>query len=523
MIPRDRDYDVAVIGGAFSGSAAALLLKRDYPELRVALIDKKAVFDRKVGESAIELSSWFLTRKLGLDRHLAVKHLPKYGQRYWFFNDKVKTLADASELGNFYQSLLPSYHIDRAVLDEHVHQLALNEGVDELRPARVTDVELNVGSVSRLTIEGPSGRETIGARWIVDATGRAAWMGRRLGHFQPIPEHPIRSVWARYRNLRDFDGDWLAARDASRGPGRSGRCGTGCARSLSTNHFTGLGWWLWVIPLPGGDVSVGVVWDERLFELPPGNNVGEQFDAFMTSFPAGRELVFGASRVEDDLHALKALPYRLTQLADDGWAAVGDAAGFIDPFYSPGLDWSCLTVTKTVSLIGRSLRAEVAGPALVEGLARHNREFTVGFRRWVEALYLDKYYVIGDAELMEIALRLEVSLYYLGVITGPYRRGEAGLDVPFSHPLSLPFYHLMRFVTRRLASVGRARVAAGTWGRRNDGRHVYLPGFRLGPRMLKYLPGALARLAKVELSALPGRLRRPVAGRREAAPPLRAS
>jgi hypothetical protein len=176
-----------------------------------------------------------------------------------------------------------------------------------------------------------------------------------------------------------------------------------------------------------------------------------------------------------------------------------------------------------VSLIGRSLRAEVAGPALVEGLARHNREFTVGFRRWVEALYLDKYYVIGDAELMEIALRLEVSLYYLGVITGPYRRGEAGLDVPFSHPLSLPFYHLMRFVTRRLASVGRARVAAGTWGRRNDGRHVYLPGFRLGPRMLKYLPGALARLAKVELSALPGRLRRPVAGRREAAPPLRAS
>ncbi len=523
MMPVDRQYDVAVLGGAFSGSATALLLKRDFPDLRVALIETKPVFDRKVGESVIELGSWFLTRKLGLDRHLATKHLPKYGQRYWFHNDRVHTLADASELGNFYQSALPSYHVDRAVLDEHVHALAVQAGVDDLRPARVVDVVRDADSSSHLTLEGASGRETIGARFIVDATGRAAWMARRLGHVHPMPEHPIRSVWARYRNLRDFDGDWLAARDASRGPGPSGRCGVGCSRSLSTNHLTGPGWWVWVIPLPGGDTSVGVVWDERLFALPPGRNLGEQFDAFMTSGPAGRELVAGATRIEDDLHALKALPYRVAQVAGDGWAAVGDAAGFIDPFYSPGIDWAALTVTKTVHLIGRVLKNGAAGPATAEALARHNRDFTVGFSRWFEALYLDKYYVIGDAELMEIALRVEVSLYYLGIVTGPYRRGETGLDVPFSHPLSVPFYRLMSFITRRLASVGRARMAAGTWGRRNAGRQVYLPGFKLGPRMTKYLPGALLRLARVELLAVPGRMRRKTAGKPETVSPLKAS
>ncbi len=523
MRPLDREYDVAVIGGAFSGSACALLLKRDFPDLRVALIETKPVFDRKVGESVIELGSWFLTRKLGLDRHLAIKHLPKYGQRYWFHNERVHRLSDASELGNFYQSLLPSYHVDRAVLDEHVHALAVQAGVDDLRPARVVDVALRAGSSPRLTVEEDSGRASIGTRFIVDATGRAAWLARRLGHLHPMPEHPIRSVWARYRNLRDFDGDWLAARDTSRGPGRSGRCGVGCSRSLSTNHLTGPGWWVWVIPLPGGDTSVGVVWDERLFALPEGRNLGEQFDAFMTSHPAGRELVAGATRVENDLHALKALPYRVAQVAGDGWAAVGDAAGFIDPFYSPGLDWAALTVTKTVALIGRVLQAGAEGPATAKALAKHNREFTVGFSRWFEALYLDKYYVIGDAELMEIALRVEVSLYYLGILTGPYRRGEAGLDVPFSHPLSLPFYHLMSLITRRLASIGRARMAAGTWGRKNAGRHVYLPGFKLGPRMIKYLPGALARLARAELTAVPGRLRRPKAVEPETASPLKAS
>jgi len=524
MMTEDRGYDVAVVGGAYSGSATALLLKREHPELRIVIIERKAVFDRKVGESAIELASWFMTRKLGLDRHLATRHLPKYGQRYWFQNERVQSLVDASELGNFYQSLLPSYHIDRAVLDEHVHALAAQAGVDVMRPARVTDVALSPGAPSRLTVESASGTQTVTARWIVDATGRGAWLARRLGHFEPMPEHPTRSVWARYRNLRDFDGDWLAARDGSRGSGPVGRCGVGCSRGLSTNHLTDLGWWTWVIPLPGGDVSVGVVWDERLYELPAGASLGEQFDAFMTSFPAGRELVECATRVEDDLHALKALPYRVTQVAGPGWATVGDASGFIDPFYSPGLDWAALTVTKTVNLIGRALARPVSDPATGMDLAKHNREFTVGFMRWFDALYRDKYYYIGDAELMEIALRLEVSLYYFGILTGPYRRGESGLDVPFSHPLSIPFYGLMSFINGRLASLAKARLAAGTWGRANAGRHVYLKGFKLGPRMLKYVPGALARLLWLELQAIPDRVRGRLRPKAETtAPSLRAS
>lgn len=506
-VTENRVFDVAVLGGAFSGSATALLLKRQHPELRIVLIDKKAAFDRKVGESSIELAAWFMTRKLGLDRHLATQHLPKYGQRYWFQNDKVRTLADASELGNFYQSLLPSYHVDRAVLDEHVHGLAAKQGVTILRPARVVDLELKPGARSLLTIESASRKDTIEARWVVDASGRAAWLARRLGHFAPMPEHPIRSIWARYRNLRDFDGDWLAARDASRGMAHPGRCGVASARGLSTNHLTGLGYWVWVIPLPGGDVSVGVVWDERLLTLPPAGGLAEQLETFLNGFPAGRELLDGATRVADDIHALKSLPYRVTKLAGDGWLTVGDAAGFIDPFYSPGLDWAALTVTKSVSLIGRSLRGELDGAAMDTALARHNREFTVGFARWFEALYRDKYYVIGDAELMEIALRLEVSLYYFGILTGPYRRGEGALDVPFSHPLSTPFYYLLSFIARRLASIGRARVAAGTWGRANAGRHVYLPGFKLGPKMLKFTPGALARWAWLELITIPDRLR----------------
>ena len=56
------EFDVAVVGGAFSGAATALLLKRRSPALRVLIIEKTEAFDRKVGESTTEVSSCFLTR-----------------------------------------------------------------------------------------------------------------------------------------------------------------------------------------------------------------------------------------------------------------------------------------------------------------------------------------------------------------------------------------------------------------------------------------------------------------------------
>jgi 2-polyprenyl-6-methoxyphenol hydroxylase-like FAD-dependent oxidoreductase len=83
MIP---EFDVAIVGGAFSGAATALLIKRRRPDARILIIEKAIVFDRKVGESTTEVSSCFLTKVLGLTSYLGHEQLAKQGLRLWFAN-----------------------------------------------------------------------------------------------------------------------------------------------------------------------------------------------------------------------------------------------------------------------------------------------------------------------------------------------------------------------------------------------------------------------------------------------------
>ena len=179
-----KHYDVIILGGAFSGAAAAILLRRDRPDLSVLVIERLEAFDAKVGEATTEMSGMFLTRRLALWQHLEREHLPKEGLRYWFHNDKVHGHAEASESGGFVRSTVPSFQLRRDVLDEHLLATAVAEGAALLRPARVRDVELGRFD-HRVTIEREGETETIGCRWVLDATGRATFLGSRSSRSLP--------------------------------------------------------------------------------------------------------------------------------------------------------------------------------------------------------------------------------------------------------------------------------------------------------------------------------------------------
>jgi flavin-dependent dehydrogenase len=486
----DFDYDVAIIGGAFSGAATALVLKRKRPDTRVLIIEKNAEFDRKVGESTTEVSSCYMQRILGLTRYLGHHQLAKQGLRLWFASKPDQPFDDCVEVGSRYQSRVPGYQVDRAKLDSHMLDLAVEAGCELWRPAKVTKCELNGASGQSINAQVGLEERAINCRWVVDATGRATMFARKLGHLRPNTEHPINAVWARFTGAKAWDGPELQQRF----PEYARQCRT--SREWATNHLLGRGWWVWIIPLQGGDVSAGIVYDSRIFKLPEGQNLPERLHAHILGHPVGREIFGEARAIEGDVHALSMLAYHSEKVCGEGWAAVGDAAGFIDPLYSPGLDFCSYTSYYVADLLGQSL----AGKDVAKCLLYYNEQYPLTYRRWFESLYKDKYYYMGDAELMSAALLLDVSSYYLGLVRAVYRDTEREfLHLPFGGRGGRIAAGAMKFYSRRLVALANRRWATGHYGRRNAGWRDLYDGFVPDARIRKQIWKGLRRWWKCEL------------------------
>lgn len=464
-------YDVIVIGGSLSGAATATLLLRQNPGLNLLIVEKSTHFTRRVGEATVEVSAFFLGRILGMTQHLNEAHLVKQGMRFWFTNDEVTSLDQASELGGRYQVRLPSYQLDRAVMDEEVLHRACAVGAKLLRPASVIKAELSSGGEQTITIRKEGSSETVRARWVVDASGVAAVIARQQGWWQLNRDHPTAAAWGRWKGVKDWDGYELAQKF----PGWAGA--PYGIRGTATNHVVGDGWWSWWIPLKGGDVSVGVVFDQRLVQWPQdGGKLGDRLKDFLMQHPVAREMIADAQWIESDVHWRKDLAYYSTTFAGDGFVLVGDAAAFMDPFYSPGMDWIAFTATNAAELISSQRRGE----PLSEQIERHNCVFSMSYRRWFEAVYQNKYEYMGEFDLMRLAFLLDLGLYYLGIVSQPFKKGIKGLLAPpFSEPLSRPIFRIMRAYNRRFAQIARRRRALGQLGHTNRGKRFLANGFTL--------------------------------------------
>jgi flavin-dependent dehydrogenase len=487
-----QSYDVVIIGGALSGGATATLLLRQNPGIRVLIVEKSAQLSRRVGEATVEVSAYFMGRVLGLTQYLNEHQLVKQGLRFFFANDEVKNLEEASEIGGRYQVRLPSYQLDRATFDEEVLRRACVAGAELLRPASVLEVQLSDAGEQTIMLKNGERPKTISARWIVDASGVGAVLARKNGWWKSNTAHPTAAAWSRWKGVKDWDGRELAEKFPKWASAVYGNRGT------ATNHVNGDGWWSWWIPLKGGDMSVGVVFDQRLVDWPQdGRGVGERLKAFLMEHPVGREMLVDAVFDENDVHWRKNLAYYSTTFAGDGFVLVGDAAAFMDPFYSPGMDWISFTATSAAELIAAQRRGE----PMRERIERHNRDFARSHRCWFEAVYQDKYEYMGEFDLLNLAFRMDLGFYYLGIASQPFKLGLKALLVPpFSDPMSRPFFHFIRAYNRRFAQIARRRRRLGLLGRTNRGRRSLIPGFTLKSTDIGQLRQAILGWAWLELT-----------------------
>jgi len=484
-------FDVVIIGGALSGAATATLLLRETPSLRVLILEKSTAFTRRVGEATVEVSTYFLTHSLGLTRYLNETQINKNGLRFWFANQLTQTIDQCSEIGGRYLSRVPAYLVDRAALDEEVLRRAIALGAQIRRPATVQKVELVPGGEQNITFKIGDSVEEIQARWIVDASGVSALLARQNGWWRANTAHPTTAIWSRWKNVKDFEDPHLAKQF----PKWAMQCYG--VRGTATNHLMGDGWWAWWIPLKGGDVSIGVTFDQRLVDFPQDGAVGDRLKSFLMKHPVAQALMSEAEWTEGDVHWRKNLPYFSTTFAGDGFALVGDAAGFIDPFYSPGMDWISFTATRAA----RMILAQQGGESISEAVADYNRDFARSYERWFEGIYRDKYEYLGEFDLVKPAFLMDLGFYYLGVANQPFKRGEKALCEPvFSTTPSVPFYRFMRFYNRRFAQMARSRRARNALGQKNDRRAFMFGGYTFAAGSVFPIAKAIINWAWLEIT-----------------------
>ena len=494
-------YDVVVIGGALAGTSLSLLLRRWNPDCRILIVEKEAEFSKKVGEATTELSAFFLSHVLRLHDLLSKEHLHKMGLRFWFGDNNQRPLAECSEVSSELIPSLPSFQIDRSRFDQSLLDLCEVEGAEVVQPAKVSSIELGWPE-NRITLSTAAGPRQVTSRWVVDASGKRCKLGRQLGVIERFDDHPTAAAWGRWSGVGDMDGSSVLGLDVRKAPALHF---IPAARRLCTNHFMGHGWWCWVIPLSSGETSLGLVWDRRLFQLPEGGKKLDRYEAFLRSCDGLKDLLVNAKLNTKDFTTYEHLAYRSRQYADRGWALVGDAAGFIDPFYSPGLDHCATSAFATASLIDADLKGDQSDDDLRRAIDVHNERFTRSYPLYFKALYEDKYELMGDAELSAVAFYLDTAMYYLGVLHGPQNDVSELAIPPFGRSI-LPVrlaYGLMRFTNRRLVRIARNRQRRGTYGRRNVGWTCMVDNFGRARRTLSPAHRKGLRLwARIEMGEL---------------------
>ncbi|MEI8342724.1 MAG: hypothetical protein WCH43_14465, partial [Verrucomicrobiota bacterium] len=129
--------------------------------------------------------------------------------------------------------------------------------------------------------------------------------------------------------------------------------------------------------------------------------------------------------------------------------------------------------------------------------------FQFCFRAWFEAIYRDKYYYMGDAELMAAAFLLDIAMYHFGPVRQVYQDPDENFSsFPFSGVPGKIVAKLMSFYNRRLAVIARRKIAAGCYGDRNANWRLLIGGFVPDASILKLLGKGLLFWWGAELKSL---------------------
>ena len=302
--------DVVVIGGGPGGTTAATMLARKGWDVR--LFERERFPREHVGESLLPASIPILEELGALPAIEAAGFLPKWGATMvwgaspepwsWYFREtNIKHPH--------------SYQVWRPQFDHILLENSRAHGVDVREGHRVVDVQFESGRATGVRVAADGREEFVPARFVVDASGQAGLLGRKLALRRPDEQFRNLALYAYFEGA-----ERLPEPDQS--------------NIFIESYSDG---WAWVIPLHTGQASVGFVVDSA---------AGQEAIARLGLEAAYAEQLARAPHASRMLRAAKQCgaarvirdwSYVSAEVAGDGYVLVGDAACFIDPLFSTGV------------------------------------------------------------------------------------------------------------------------------------------------------------------------------------------
>ncbi|MCA9694786.1 MAG: tryptophan 7-halogenase [Myxococcales bacterium] len=313
-----RRHEALILGCGPAGATAANLLAR--AGVDVLALDR-AVFPRfHVGESLLPYEAPLL-RRLGVS--LDGAHQIKRGAE--FLDERAGELAYFPFAEGLPGTGPSAHNVERALFDELLARRAGEAGAAIHFGEPVVDVSVGPDHV-RITTD----RAEYVGRYLIDATGQDALLARKARAREPITGLGRAAAFCHFHGLADDVRAELEER--------------GSVKILLIDDG-----WMWLIPLTGGRVSVGVVKTQGRIDAGV-------LEAALRRSSLIERLTRGAQRTEPRL--LGNFSNRNTQARGARYVCVGDAACFLDPIFSSGV---------SLAMQGAATAADLLAPALRDG------------------------------------------------------------------------------------------------------------------------------------------------------------
>lgn len=360
--------DVAILGGGPAGSVCAARLASK--GRRVVVLERERHPRFHLGESLLPCSLDVL-EAIGVLDEVRARFLVKRGARFVDGKDERRTVRYAFR-DAFHARRDHAFQVPRDVFDELLFRRAgtcgaeLREGWTARQVAPARGMEPAVTEA----LDPQGATQTLTARFVVDATGRDALLARATRDVTRIAHLDRTALYTQVRGAWRDEGERA-----------------GDIQIVVLGEETQRGW-MWMIPFADGRTSVGAVvsnaWmrAHRAKESDP----PALFDAALREAPVAARMLEGSERLFAP-RATADFSFQVSRMHGDGWLALGDASGFIDPLFSTGAHLAMSGALLGADAIDAALAASDVSAPRFDAWATQMRAGTSLFLGAVQAFY----------------------------------------------------------------------------------------------------------------------------------------